>query len=107
MKTPIMNYPEFNARVLCILKNNGNFPLCKSFFSWLVRSTLSLDLKLKMLKKIPTTNEELELLIEILQLHYNSELYESRDYEWACLIGNTKPSESVQITLNKPFKMIA
>lgn len=107
MNTPIMNYPEFNARVLCILKNNGNILLCKSFFSWLVRSTLSLDLKLKMLLTIPSTDRELELLIEILQSHYNSKLYESRDFEWECLIENTKPSESIHITLHKPFKMIA
>lgn len=107
MNTPIMSYAEFNARMICIIKNNGNIPLCKSFFSWLVRSTLSLDLKLKMLKKIPTTNEELELLIAILKSHYNSKLYECRDFEWACFIGNTKPVESIQKTLNKPFKMIA
>ena len=107
MNTPIMSYAEFNARMICIIKNNGNIPLCRRFFSWLVRSTLSLDIKLKMLKKIPTTNEELELLVEILQSHYNSKLYESRDFEWACLIENTKPNKSIHMTLHKPFQMIA
>jgi hypothetical protein len=107
MKTLIMNYNEFNAGWILIIGNNNNLSLCKKFFSEFYRSTISLHIKLEILAKIPTSNEDIQLIIETLEANYDSKLYANRDYEWARFVSNLPIKESVYVSMKESLKMSA
>jgi hypothetical protein len=101
-----MNYAEFNARWIFLIRRNTH-SLSSSFFSEFYRSTLPLFEKLELLKTMPLTEEKIKSIIEILKSDYNSSLYSTRDNEWARFVSNLPIKESIYVSMKETLKMSA
>lgn len=104
MKTQI-TYPEFHARVCFIMRKIG-YKLSSQFFTLFFNSTLPLLEKMELLKTMPSTEEEILLVIEILASDNHIKKFEQRDREWSAFLNN-ESIEEVSRGYFKNFKAIA